>query len=105
MVDLKEFTESNYVSATDEFDKKVAVVITPPDFKMSTQFNKKIVTGIVEVDKRQVECNYNKKNVIALGKVWGTESKNWVAKKFRIVVATLVIGGLPKKTLVFEPVV
>lgn len=105
MADLTEYMQSNFVSATEEFDKKIAVVITPPDYEMNAQFNKRIVSGIVEIEKKQVKCNYNKKNVIALGKTWGVQSTNWVGKKFRIIVATLVIGGVAKKTLVFEPVV
>lgn len=104
MADLSEFMQSNFVSATDEFDKKVAVVITPPEAKLSAQFNKQVVKGIVEIDKHQLECSFNKKNVITLGKAWTAQSTAWVGKKFKINVAMVVIGGVPKKTLVFEPV-
>lgn len=104
MVDTKAYTESDFVSATSDWNGKVGVFITPPDFINSDKFNKTQLVGQVEVDKKQYKMSMNKSNTRRFQERFGFDSTNWVGRPFRIEVATMVTKqNEVKKTLILTP--
>lgn len=100
MANVKEFIESEFVTAIQEWNGKEAVFIESPEFVKSDMFDKQQLVGIIESDKKRYKISVNKTNCKRLSKSWGEDTKEWLGKTILIEIATSVVKGDIKKTLV-----
>ena len=103
MVDVTEFVESNFVKPEVAWDKKVVVIVTEPGWVTNTRFgdDKKQLVCDVQADGKTYKWGINRTNAKTISKAVGsTNTSAWVGKKFKLNLATIVVNGQVRQTLV-----
>lgn len=102
---LKEFLESDYISAQEVVDGDKVVIITPPVMKEGSYEGRatKKLEARVEYKGKQRILGWNRTNAKVCAESWGDQEQGWVGKVAVLKTVNKTIRGQLKKVLVIEP--
>lgn len=102
MVNVKGYTESNYISARTggEYKDKTFIVDSAFEEEVGPNKDMKVLIRLKGIDKPIV---LNKTNVVLLATEFGDETTNWIGKKVTFRIIPTQFNGQPTKGIMLEP--